>query len=140
MLHATRVVLLGSLALAVSSLTFGCTDVAGGSDVLSELPGEIRSRSFGSTTGAATVPTVEISSPKNFAGYQLTGADTCMNVEVLYTTSVDTEVAAGTYKVMVYDNGVAVGNTSGYTSVGPVTLCLPYGDHLVTIQLVDAAG
>ena len=109
-----------------------CTDAPEAPDVMSELPGEVRYRTFGS---AAEVPTVEILTPANFFTKLNTGATT--PVEVTYSANVCTDVTGGTYKIAWYDNSETPVATQA--TCDPITFNLAYGDHQLTVALLDAS-
>ena len=133
--HASRGVFSGLMLLAIA----GCTDMtgAGNADVLSELPGEIRMRTFGA---AATTPSIEFVTPAENYTVKLIPPDNAVPVVVTFSTTVDAEIAGGIYKVAYFDNGDEIEPGSPQASTADITFNLGYGDHLLTLQLVDANG
>jgi len=108
---------------------------------MSELPGA-EAGSYRTFGAAAEAPKVTILTPENFAEVKTGGdgvdpAGKCV-VEMTFTTNCETEIGDGTYKLAWYDNGqLAVGTQN---STDPISLSLGYGDHQITLAVVDANG
>ncbi|MFT5433446.1 MAG: hypothetical protein ACI9OJ_004152, partial [Myxococcota bacterium] len=127
--HASRVGLLGLLTLSA----WGCTEAASTPDVMSELPGEIRYRTF---VEAAETPAILITSPPSATTFTLSDPGGCVDVDVTFTTNCDAEILDGTYELAVYVNGDLVAPPA--STVGTTSVCLDYGQRLVTLQIVKA--
>ncbi|MBT9554772.1 MAG: hypothetical protein IV100_02030, partial [Myxococcales bacterium] len=117
--------MLAFLALGLAS----CAETSSSPDVLSELPGEIRQRSF------APVPVALTCSGPDDA-LVLTGE----RVDVPIAWAVDGLDAfrASGYRVAVY-----AGSVEPLMSVGPgepIQLALAFGEHRVVLQIVDQTG
>ncbi|MFT5431763.1 MAG: hypothetical protein ACI9OJ_002461, partial [Myxococcota bacterium] len=124
-----RFVGLGLTSLIVAS----CTDAPSTPDVMSELPGETRNRSYGN---AANTPEITCESPDSGALVELTGVET--RVSIVWRTSTPEALRNGAYRVAWFvDSDTVAGSQSTLT---PIEVDLAFGEHLVTVAAVDSAG
>ncbi|HIN85249.1 MAG TPA: lamin tail domain-containing protein, partial [Myxococcales bacterium] len=124
----SRLVLLALCA----QIGLNCSDAPMAPDVMSELPSEIRFRTYSS---AATLPEVVIKTPFNFKNVLLPDGKSTVDVELTFESNSCAEVESDTYRVAWYDNGSLIDKKN---DCNPIILTLAYGDHNITLQMLDA--
>ena len=90
------------------------------------------SRGFGTTLGAAEGP-ITCLGPEAFTTYESSPA----SVELLFATAWESQLAAGTAEVRIYDGAALLTTVS---AVAPVPVTLYYGDHRLTFALAAPGG
>ena len=121
--------------LVVSALigivAVACSDAPEVPDVVSELPGELRQRSF-MDVGP---PTIECMGPASVV--RLEQEDAIASVPVQWTTNIGIELERANYALSAYVDGQRIGTQR---TLAPVLVELPFGEHLVTLALLGPEG